>query len=83
MYNGVMTRVYDEIVDFIAGGSTPEAVVAWKPSAQSRERVEQLLASEKAGTLTAEERGELTHYLELEHLMPLAKARARQARGHE
>ncbi|HYO15610.1 MAG TPA: hypothetical protein VE685_20630 [Thermoanaerobaculia bacterium] len=37
-----------------------------------------LIAREKVGTLTTDEVWELEHYLQLEHIMRLAKARARQ-----
>jgi hypothetical protein len=73
-----MTRVYEEIVDFIAGGSTPDDVAGWKPSKKSRDRVANLLERAKSGKLSKGEQSELNHYLELEHLMRLAKARARQ-----
>ena len=77
-----MTRVYEEIIDFIAGGSTPDDVAAWTPSQQARDHVAELIPGEKAGALSAEETAELNHYLEMEHLMRLAKARARCG-GHE
>ena len=73
-----MTRIYEEIVDFIAGGSTPDEVAEWAPSQEAQEHVAQLLRQEKEGTLSAEERAELDHYMEMEHLMRLAKARARR-----
>ena len=71
-------KAYDEVIDFIAGGNTPEAVVAFRPSEAAHARVSDLLAREKAEDLTAEERSELDHSLQLEHLMRPAKARARQ-----
>ena len=71
-----MTRAYDEIIDFIAAGTTPAGVAAYRPSDDARRRVEELLNSQKSGTLTAEESADLAHYLELEHIMRLAKARA-------
>jgi hypothetical protein len=74
-----MTRVYEEIVDFIAGGTTPDAVAGWVPSQEARDRVAQLIEREKAGSISAEERRELDHYVEMEHLMRLAKARARRS----
>ena len=37
-----------------------------------------LVAREKAGALSRDESSELDHFLEIEHLMRLAKARARQ-----
>lgn len=75
-----MTRVYEEIVDFIAAGSTPDDVVAFKPSDEARSRVADLMERQKADALSAEESAELAHYLELEHIMRLVKARAQKPR---
>jgi hypothetical protein len=73
-----MTRAYEEIVDFIASGSTPEKVVDFRPSDESKERVADLLSRQGAGTISPDDSAELAHYLELEHIMRLAKAKARQ-----
>lgn len=70
-------RAYDELVDFIAG-STPAKVVAFRPSEETRRRVEDLVRREKTEGLSPDETSELDHYLHLEHLMRLAKARAQQ-----
>jgi hypothetical protein len=72
-----MTRAYEEIIDFIASGSTPAAVATFTPSEASRLRVSELLRREKTSGLSPDENAELNHYQELEHLMRLAKARAR------
>jgi len=72
-----MTRVYEEIIDFLAGGFTPDSLIAYQPSEEAKSRVEDLIAREKAEGLTAEEISELNHYMELEHILTLAKARAR------
>ena len=69
---------YEEVINFIAGGSTPEAVTAFRPSEAAHARVSDLLAREKANGLNAEEKSELDHCVQLEHLMRLAKVRARQ-----
>lgn len=71
-------RAYEEVIDFIAAGTSPKNVVAFRPSESARARVAELLEREKGGGLAPEERSELDHYLQLEHLMRLAKARARQ-----
>ena len=71
-------RAYEEIVDFIAAGSSPRAVVAFRPSEAARTRVLDLVSREKAGGLTPDETSELEHYLQLEHLMRLVKARAQR-----
>jgi hypothetical protein len=72
-----MTRAYEEIIDFIAAGSTPAAVATFVPSEAARLRVSELLRVEKESGLSPDETAELNHYQELEHLMRLAKARAR------
>lgn len=71
-------RAYDEIVDFIAGGSSPRSVIAFRPSEATRARVTELLSREKSDGLTPDEASELEHYLQLEHIMRLAKARAQR-----
>jgi hypothetical protein len=73
-----MTRAYEEIIEFIAGGSTPGDVASFQPSSEARAAVEELLERQASGQLTADEQADLSHYLALEHLMRLAKARARQ-----
>ncbi len=70
-------KAYEEVVDFIAAGTTPQNVIAFRPSEAAQERVEDLLSREKEGELSPAEKLELDHYLQLEHLMRLAKARAR------
>ncbi len=70
-------KVYEEMIDFIAAGTTPQNVVNFRPSESAQARVEDLLSREKDGKLNLSEKSELDHYLQLEHLMRLAKARAR------
>jgi hypothetical protein len=73
-----MTIAYDEFVDFIAAGTTPSGVVAFQPSDATKERVEGLIRREKTSALSDEETAELNHYFHIEHVMRLAKARARR-----
>lgn len=72
-----MNRAYDEIVDWLAGGFTPASLVAYRPSEAVRERVAELISRSKNAELAAPEATELAHYLQIEHLLRLAKARAR------
>jgi hypothetical protein len=73
-----MSRVYDELIDFIAGGADARAVAEFVPSQRTIDRVADLLHREKTSGLSEEESSELDHYLHIEHIMRLAKARARQ-----
>ena len=76
-------RAYEEIVDFIAAGTTPDGIIAFQPSEGAKKRVADLIYREKTTGLSSEEKSELDHYIQLEHLMRLAKARAYKFAGHE
>ena len=76
-------RAYDEIIDFIAAGTSPDNLIAFRPSNETRERVAALIEREKIEGLSAAEQSELDHYLQLEHIMRLVKARARRHVTHE
>ena len=78
-----MIRAYEEIVDFIAAGTSPSAVAEFEASEATKQCVAELIHREKTAGLSADETAELNHYLQLEHLMRLAKARARKHLGHE
>ncbi len=73
-----MILAYDEFVDFIAGGSTPQSVIDFRPSDATKAHVGDLIRRQKADSLSPDETAELNQYLHIEHLMRLAKARARQ-----
>ena len=70
------TKVYDEIIDFIATGTSPQSVIDFKLSTAAQEPLEDLVHRHKTGELTPEEKRELDYFLTLEHIMTLAKARA-------
>jgi hypothetical protein len=69
---------YFEIIEFIAAGTTPEAVAQFRPSPEAQLRVADLVQREQEGCLSPEDKAELHHFFELEHILRMAKARARQ-----
>ena len=73
----IMTKAYDEVLNFLASGHSPAEIIAFRPSEEAQARVYDLMAREKRDGLTAEETVELDHYAQLEHLMRMVKARAR------
>ncbi len=70
--------LYNEVVEFFAGGPTPRAIVAFHPSGETQNRVAELLDKNQVGMLTPEEQTELDQYESLDYLITLVKARARQ-----
>lgn len=73
-----MITAYDEIVDFIVA-TNPIAVASFEASQVTKDRVAELIQREKTVGLDPQEESELNQYFSLEHIMRLAKARAR---GH-
>jgi hypothetical protein len=73
-----LVRACEEVVDFIAAGPSSGSVVEFRPSEGTRLRVADLVTREKRGVLSPDEVSELEQYVQLEHLMRLAKARAKQ-----
>jgi hypothetical protein len=76
-------RAYEEVIEFIAAGTSPISAIAFQPSPAAKQRVADLIFREKTTGLTPDEKSELDHYMQLEHLMRLAKARARRHLAHE
>ena len=70
-------RSSDEILDFIAAGKTPESIIAFRPTPSVTQRVKSLVEKKKEGFISSDEEAELDDFFQLEHLMILAKARAR------
>jgi hypothetical protein len=75
-------KAYEGIIESIASGTTPDTVVSFGPSPATKSCVSELIHQEKTTGLTSEEKSELD-YLQLEHLMRLAKARAHQYVANE
>ena len=75
-------KAYEEVAEFIARRG-PREVAGFRPSPEARQRVAELLHQEKSAGLTPVERRELDHYEDLELLMNMATARARQLLAHE
>ena len=39
----IASPIYEEIVDFLAAGTTPDRIVAFRPSAETKDRVADLI----------------------------------------
>lgn len=74
----ITLRPIDEVIDFITSFPNPEKVLAYRPSQALQERVEFLVEKKKEITLSEEETKELENYLLIEHIMRMAKKRAKK-----
>jgi hypothetical protein len=74
---GASEPLYMEFLDLVAAGTTPEEIIAFRPSLEAQHRVSELIDREKEVGLTAEETAELDKFMEFEHIVRMAKAKAR------
>jgi hypothetical protein len=65
-----------DILELLAGLPAPEDILSLRPSSRLAERVSQLLAKSRAGTMTPSDEEEWERYEYLEHLVRVAKAAA-------
>jgi len=70
-------KASEEVANFIAL-TNPAKVLAFRPSEETRQRVSDLIEREKTDDITDEEKRELDYYMQLEHLMRMAKIYARK-----
>ena len=70
-------NVFDELADLLAS-MDPAKVLAFRTSNLAQKRLEQLLAKNKESQLTEDETLELERFMTVEHIVRVAKARARQ-----
>ena len=69
-------KIYDEIIEFIAAGTSPQSIINFKLSETAQERLEDLVYLHQAREMTREEKKELDDFLAVEHIIILIKARA-------
>jgi len=69
-------NIYDSLAEFMAS-MDPERVLSFHAPEDIQLRVEFLLERKQDSGLTKEEEDELEHYFILEHIVRLAKSRAR------
>lgn len=74
----VTLRPIDEVIDFITSFPKPQQILDYKASPALQERVENLVYKKKTSELSSEEVLELERYLLLQHIMIMAKKRAKK-----
>jgi hypothetical protein len=65
----------NEVINFLATGPDPKAIVAFHPSETGAARVRELLDRNREGALNPTEKAELDEMALLDHFMTLIKAR--------
>jgi hypothetical protein len=71
-----MRLSYEGVVDFLASAPSPERILKYKVPPKVQARVSELIERKKKSQLTAEETDELESFLNIEHILRMAKAKA-------
>jgi hypothetical protein len=67
---------YEQVLEFLAEGPSAQQIVAFRPRPEAQERFSHLLEANRQRPLTVEEEEELDHYIRIEQMMALLKAKA-------
>jgi hypothetical protein len=67
---------YEQVLDFLASGPSVQEIINYRPPSASQKRFSQLLDANRQRSLTVEENEELDHYIQIERMISLLKAKA-------
>lgn len=67
---------YEQVLDFLARGPTADEIIRFRPSRQAQDRFSTLLQLNRQRDLTSSESEELDHYVQIDRMMSLVKAKA-------
>lgn len=67
---------YEQVLDFLAGGPSAQQIVNYRPPAGAQRRFSELLEANRQRALTLQEEEELDHYVRMDRMLSLLKAKA-------
>jgi hypothetical protein len=70
------TETAAEVIEFLATGPSPQAVLGYHVSDRAQARLQRLLVLNEAGMLGKEEQSEMDELEQIEHIMIMLKAQA-------
>ena len=71
---------YEQVLDFLARGPSVREITQYRPAPDAQKRFSDLLSANRDRKLTLAEEEELDHYIRIERMLSLLKAKAyRQA----
>lgn len=74
-YLTVSLPFYEQTLDFLAGSPSAQEIINYRPSVEAQDRFSELLEINRQRQLTFAEQEELDHYLWLDRMFSLLKAK--------
>jgi hypothetical protein len=67
---------YEQVLEFLASGPTSQEIASYRPPQAAQARFSQLLEANRERTLSLQEEEELDHYIGMDRMLSLLKAKA-------
>lgn len=67
---------YEEVLEFLAGSPSAQEIIGFRPRPGVQERFSELLQADRHRVLSREEEEELDHYIRIDQMLSLLKAKA-------
>jgi len=73
---GVSLPFYEQVLDFLAGSPSAQEIINFRPSREAQRRFSELVEINRQRPLTLAESEELDHYIRIDQMVSLLKAKA-------
>lgn len=67
---------YEQVLEFLAAGPSVQEIAAYRPPRAAQARFSRLLEANRSRTLSPDEEEELDHYVSMDRMLSLLKAKA-------
>lgn len=67
---------YEQVLDFLAASPSAQEIINFRPAPKAQQRFSELLELNRQGALTLAENEELDHYIRIDQMVSLLKAKA-------
>lgn len=67
---------YEQVLDFLARSPSAQEIISFRPSIEAQRRFSELLEANRQRQLTLAETEELDHYIRIDQMISLLKAKA-------
>jgi hypothetical protein len=75
--NGMpMLPLYEQVLEFLVESPSTQEIINFRPDEEAQRRFSQLLAANRERELSVQEEEELDHYVQIDRMMSLLKAKA-------
>lgn len=67
---------YEQVLEFLASGPSSQEITAYRPPQAAQARFSRLLEANRERQLSVQEEEELDHYIDMDRMLSLLKAKA-------